>query len=147
MCVETSAYGRKYDAACICTAHIVDLQNTLCCLGVTPQIVNGSDASFMFGNNFSVFNSTVMTAGKLQCWSNIINYCRTQESQAKGIINFVHMNVNENPSDIMTKSRAYNTWYPSWSLSFSDVICISSKNELVSRRVKTGRQHPLSLSS
>ena len=50
-----------------------------------------------------------MLAGKLQHRSHIINYHHTREAQAKGIIKFVHMNGNDNPADIVTKSRTYNT--------------------------------------
>ena len=52
-----------------------------------------------------------MTAGKLQRRSQILNYHLTRESQANSIIKFVHMNVNDNPDDIVTKNRAYNTWF------------------------------------
>ena len=75
-------------------------------------MVNESDASFMFGDFFLVVNSTVITAVKIQHRYHIINYHCTRESQAKDIIKFVHMNGNDNLADIMTKSRAYNTWYP-----------------------------------
>ena len=75
-------------------------------------MVNGPDASFMFGDNFLVVNSTVTTVDKLQRRSHILNYHSTREAQTKGIIKFLHMNGNENPSDIVTKSRAYNTWLP-----------------------------------
>ena len=51
-------------------------------------MVNGTDASFMFGDNFLVVNSTVMSDSKLQHCSYILNYHRTRESQAKGIIKF-----------------------------------------------------------
>ena len=73
---------------------------------------NGSDASFMFDDKFSVVNSTVMPARKIQRWSHIFNHHRTRESQAKGIIKFVNMNGNDNPADIVTKSHASNTWSP-----------------------------------
>ena len=49
--VESDTYGNEYAAYNICTDHTFDLHNTLCCLGVPIQMVNGSDASFMFGNN------------------------------------------------------------------------------------------------
>ena len=75
-------------------------------------MVNGRDSSFMFGDKLLVVNSTVMPAGKLQCRSNVLNCHLTRESHAKGIIKFVHMNLNKNPADIVTKSRAYNTCFP-----------------------------------
>ena len=72
---------------------------------------NGSDPSFVFVDNFSVVNSTVITASKLQCYSHILNYHHTRESQTAVIIKFVHMNGNENPANVVTKSRTYNTWF------------------------------------
>ena len=72
-------------------------------------MVNGTDASFIFCDNLSVVNLTVMSSGKLQLRSHVINYHRTREAQAKGMIKFLHMNGNDNPADIVTKSRTYNT--------------------------------------
>ena len=72
-------------------------------------MVNVTDSSFVFGDNFSVVNLNVMRAGKLQRRSHILNYYRIREAKANGIIKFVHMNGNENPADIVTKSRASNT--------------------------------------
>ena len=86
--VETATYGSEYTANCICTDQIFDLQNTICYLGVPIQMVNGADASFMFGDNLSVVNLTIMPTGKLQRLYHILNYHRTKESQAKGIIKF-----------------------------------------------------------
>ena len=108
-------------------------------------MVNVTDASFMFGDNFLVVNFTVMRAGKLQHRSRIINYHRTRESQAKGVIKFVHMNGNESPADIVTKSRAYNTWFHLMKplMFWSDMEF--SKSELLTRGVKTDCQHLLSL--
>ena len=75
-------------------------------------MVNVSDASFVFGDNFSVFNSTVMPTGKIQRRSHILNYHCTREAQAKDIIKFVHMCGNENTADIVTKIRASNICFP-----------------------------------
>ena len=71
-------------------------------------MVNGSDASFMFGDNVLVVNLNIMPAGKLQRQSHILKYNRTQEDQDRGIINFLNMNSNENLDDIVTKSHAFN---------------------------------------
>ena len=73
-CAKKSTYISEYADARICTDQIIDPQNTLRCLGVPLQMVNGSDASFMFGDNVLVVNSTVMPAGKLQLWSHILHY-------------------------------------------------------------------------
>ena len=53
-----------------------------------------------------------MPAGKLQRQYKISNDNRTREDQAKSIIKFMHINVNDNPAEIVTKICASNTWYP-----------------------------------
>ena len=111
-CVKTSTYGSEYATARICTDHIVDLCNTLRYISVLLQIFNGTDSSFIFGDNFLVSNSTFMPAGKLQRRFHILNCHLTREAQEEVIIKFVHMNGNDNTADIVTKSQAYNTWFP-----------------------------------
>ena len=66
----------------------------------------------MFGGNFLVFNSTVVPAGKLQRRYHILNYHCTIKSQENVVIKFVHINCNDNPADIVTKSHASKTWFP-----------------------------------
>ena len=70
------------------------------------------DAPFMFGDNFSVVNLTIMSSGKLQRRSHILNYHLTREAQADVIIKFVHMNGKEIPAGIVTKRCTPNTWFP-----------------------------------
>ena len=72
-CVETVTYVSEHNATYICTDHIVPLCNTLFYIGVPLHMVNGSDSSFMFGDNLLVVNSTLMTASKLQHSYNILN--------------------------------------------------------------------------
>ena len=72
---------------------------------------NGLKASFMLGDKFLVSDSTVILAGKLQRHSHILNYHHIWESQSKGIIKYVHMNVNENLDDAVTKGRASITCF------------------------------------
>ena len=66
----------------------------------------------MFGDNVQVINSTVLPADKIQHQYQIINDHCTREDQANGIIEFVNMNSNDNPADIVTKICASNNWYP-----------------------------------
>ena len=108
-CIVTAAYGRKYSAYFICIDHIVDLFNNLCYLGVPLHMVKVLDAPFMFGDNFSVVNLTIMSSGKLQRRSHILNYHLTREAQADVIIKFVHMNGKEIPAGIVTKRCTPNT--------------------------------------
>ena len=111
-CAEADTYGSEYAATRICTDNIVDLCNTLLYLGVPLHMVNGLDASYMFGNNILVVNLNVMPSVKLQCRYQILYYNLTWEAQDKGVIKFVHMNGIEKLENIVTKSCAYNTCFP-----------------------------------
>ena len=75
-------------------------------------MANGSDDSFMFGDNFLVVNPTVIPSGKIQRQYRILNYHCTRGAQEKVIIKFLHMNGNYNPAGILTKIRASNTYLP-----------------------------------
>ena len=110
--VETATYGSEFVAARICVDQVIDLRNTLRYLGVPLAIVNGNDASFMFGDNMSVVNSSVLPSGKLQKRAHLLNYHRVREAQAVGTVKFVHMDGKENPADIMTKARSSREWFP-----------------------------------
>ena len=55
-CVKPVTYGSEYSVTRICTDYIVDIINTLLYIGVPLQMGNGSDASFIFGDNFMIFN-------------------------------------------------------------------------------------------
>ena len=81
---------------------VIDHRTTLRYLGVPLGVVNGSDASWMFGDNLSVVNSTVMPNGKLQKRSHLLNYHICREAQASGIINFAHIDGKDNPDNRYT---------------------------------------------
>ena len=86
----------------------------------------------MFGDTFFVVNSSVMPDGKLQRQSHILNYHRTQETQAKAIIKFVYMNVNDKPANIFTNSCAFNTLFP-----LVEPILFQQDMDLLKERVVT----------
>ena len=109
--VKSATYVSEYDAAYICTDHIVDLCNTLFYIGVPIHMVNGSYNSWICGDSLLVFNSTVLIDSKTQYCYHILNYHLTKESQAEGIIKFVHMNGNENNANTTIESRVSNTWF------------------------------------
>ena len=108
-------------------------------------MVNGSDASFMFGYNFSVDNLTFMPDGKLQRRSHIINHHHNRESQAKGIIKSLNINGNDNPAYIVTNIHASNTWFLLMKplLFWSDMNFLTE--QVVAEGIEKGHQHPLSL--
>ena len=47
--------------------------------------------------------------GKLTRRTHLINYHRTREAQATGVVRFVHMSGEENPSDVL--SRSSHHWH------------------------------------
>ena len=70
--------------------------------------MNGSDASWLFGDNLSVVNSTVMPSGKLQKRSHLLNYHMCREAQAAGTINFAHIDGKDsNPADVLTSQESF----------------------------------------
>ena len=58
--IETATYGSEFVAARICIEQMIDLQNTLCYLGVPVNPVG-----YMFGDNKSVVDSASMPHAKL----------------------------------------------------------------------------------
>ena len=111
--VETSTYGTEFCAARIAVDQIIDFRYTLRMLGV-PIMRDGNKAegSWLFGDNLSVVNSSTYPGGKLLKRNHILNYHRVREAQACGICNFIHMDGNKNPSDILTKYKTSSDWYP-----------------------------------
>ena len=109
--VETATYGSEFVAARTAVDQIIELRHTLRYLGVPLATVRGSNASYMFGDNLSVVNSSVLPSGKLQKRAHILNYHRVREAQTAGIVRFVHIDGKENPADILTKPRSSRDWY------------------------------------
>ena len=114
--VETSTYGTEFCAARISVDQIIDFRYSLRMLGV-PLINTSKDStddepSWMFGDNLSVVNSSTLPSGKLLKRNHILNYHRVRQAQACGICNFIHMDGDKNPSDILTKYRSSHLWYP-----------------------------------
>ena len=109
--VETATYGSEFVAARTAVDQIIELRHTLRYLGVPIATVGDSSASYMFGDNLSVVNSSILPSGKLQKRAHILNYHRVREAQAAGIVRFVHIDGKENPADILTKPRSSRDWY------------------------------------
>ena len=103
-------YGSEFVAARTAVDRVIELRHTLRYLGVPLATVGGSNASYMFGDNLSVVNSSVLPSGKLQKRAHILNYHRVREAQAAGIVRFVHIDGKENPADILTKPRSSRDW-------------------------------------
>ena len=63
-CVEIAAYGSEYAASCICTDQIFDVNSNLHYLDIPLHMVNGSDASLIFGYKFLVVSYNIMPCRK-----------------------------------------------------------------------------------
>jgi hypothetical protein len=100
--VETATYGSEFVAARTCVEQIMDLRNTLRCLGVP---IRGS--SWMFGDNESVVNSATQPHAKLHKRHTALSFHRVCEAIAAGIVRFFHIPGDANPADILSKHWGY----------------------------------------
>jgi len=105
--VETATYGSEYSAARTCVEQIIDLRNTLRYLGV-PLL----DASYMFGDNKSVVDSSTIPESKLNKRHTILSFHRVREAIASGMITFHHIPGKQNPADVLSKHWAYCDVWP-----------------------------------
>ena len=89
-------------AAKICVDQIIELRNLLRYLGVP---INSK--SYMFGDNKTVVDSSTIPEAKIQKRHVILSFHRVREAIASGIINFVHVDGDNNPADILSKHWGY----------------------------------------
>jgi hypothetical protein len=84
--VERATYGSENVAAQVCIEQIIDLQNTLCYLGV-PIL----SKSYMFGNNKSVVDSSTQVYAKLHKRHNMLLFPRFCKAIASVVIGFCYI--------------------------------------------------------
>ena len=96
--VETATYGSEFVAARTATDQILDLRLTLRYLGVPIR-----DVSYMFGDNKSVVDSSIIPHAKLHKRHNALSFHRVREAIASGAISFFHIDGDLNPADILSK--------------------------------------------
>jgi Reverse transcriptase (RNA-dependent DNA polymerase) len=101
--VETATYGSEFVAARTCVEQIVDLRTTLYYLGVPVR-----DMSYMFGDNKSVVDSSTQIHAKLHKRHTMLSFHRVREAVASGMVNFVFINGDINPADILSKHWGYS---------------------------------------
>ena len=101
--VETATYGSEFVAARTCVEQIVDLRTTLYYLGVPVR-----DTSYMFGDNESVVNSSTQIHAKLHKRHTMLSFHRVREAIASGMVNFIFINGDINPADILSKHWGYS---------------------------------------
>jgi hypothetical protein len=106
--VETATYGSEFMVARQAVEQIMDLRYTLRMMGIP---IDGP--AWMFGDNQSVITSSTIPSSVLNKRHNALSYHRVRESIASGIIHFMHIEGQCNPSDIFTK---YLGWHKFWPL-------------------------------
>jgi hypothetical protein len=102
--VETATYGSEFIAARTCVDQIIDLRTSLCYLGVPIR-----NKSYVFGDNQTVVNSSVIPHAKLHKRHNALSFHRVREAVAAGIVDIYHLAGNLNPADILSKHWGYQS--------------------------------------
>ena len=105
--VETATYGSELVSTRITTDNIVELRYSLRMLGV-PM----TGASYMFGDNQAVVNSSMIPEYNLKKRHNALSYHHVCEAVAAGIIKYYHIDGNKNPADVLTKFLPHSKWFP-----------------------------------
>jgi hypothetical protein len=101
--VETATYGSEFVAARTCTEQSLDLRNTLRYLGVPVE-----EASYMFGDNKSVVDSSMTPHARLNKRHTILSFHQVCQAIASGFIKFFYIPGQENPADILSKHWGYS---------------------------------------
>jgi len=105
--VQTATYGSEYMAARTATEQIIKLRTILRYLGVPIK-----SASYLFGDNKTVVDSSANPASKLSKRHVLLSYHRVREAIAAGILNFIFIPGSINPADIMSKAWGYQAVWP-----------------------------------
>ena len=96
--VETSTYGSELVAARIATDLIIEWRYKLRMLGIVLE-----DTSMLVGDNMSVVVNTTLPSSALKKKHQACNYHRIREAIAGRIIDFGHIDTNDNVADLCTK--------------------------------------------
>jgi hypothetical protein len=105
--VETATYGSEFVAGRTATEQIMDNRISLRYLGVPIM-----GATYMFGDNKSVVDSSMRIASRLNKRHVLLSYHRVREAIASGVLYFIHIRGAINPADILSKSWGYSQVWP-----------------------------------
>ena len=105
--VETATYGSEFVAARNCVEQAMELRTTLRYLGVRIRPTN-----YMFGDNKSVVDSSVMPHSRLHKRHMALAFHRVREAIAAKIVAFYHIGGDENVADILSKHWGYSSIWP-----------------------------------
>ena len=105
--VQTATYGSEFVAARTCTDAIVDIQYTLCSMGVAVE-----DQAWMLGDNQSVITSSTIPWSLLGKRHNALSYHRVRSAIAHKLLKFCYVPSAENVGDVLTKFLGYKKYWP-----------------------------------
>jgi hypothetical protein len=105
--VETATYGSEFVAARTCVERSIDWRLTLRYLGVPIR-----KRAYMFGDNKSVIDSSMIPHVKLHKRHTALSLHRVREAIAGDMIFFHHIDGKVNPADVLSKHWAHKPSYP-----------------------------------
>jgi hypothetical protein len=105
--VETATYGSEFVAARTCVEQVIDLRLAFYYLGVPLR-----QKSYMFGDNKTVVDSSMIPYGRLHKRHTALSFHRVREAVASGMVGFYHIASEENPADILSKHWGYPQVWP-----------------------------------
>ena len=105
--VETATYSSEFVAARMGVDKTIDLQYTLCAMGVPLE-----EPSWMLGDNQSVVTSSTIPHSTMSKRWVALSYHRVRCAIAHGYIRFCHVDTKNNVSDIMTKALGFVSMWP-----------------------------------
>jgi hypothetical protein len=105
--VQTAMYGSEYLAARTAMEQIIKLLTTLIYLGVPIK-----SASYLFGDNKTVVNSSVNPESKLSKWHILLSYHPVREEIVAHLLNFLFILGSINLADILRKAWGYQAIWP-----------------------------------
>ena len=100
--VETATYGSEFTAARLAVDQIISNRHIFRYLGVPLK-----ETTYMFGDNKSVIDSSMIPHAKLHKRHNFLSFHRVREAIAAKLLRFIFIPSNINPADILSKHWGY----------------------------------------
>jgi hypothetical protein len=106
--VETATFGSEFITARTTIDQIVDLQMTLCYLGIPIQ-----EKSYVFRDNKTVIDASLTPHAKLHKRHNALSFHRVQEAVASKYFTIFHLPGKYNPANILRTipNKIFSWWY------------------------------------
>jgi hypothetical protein len=100
--VETATFGSEFITARTTIDQIVNLQTTLCYLGIPIR-----EKSYIFGDNKTIINTSLTPHAKLHKRHNALSFHCVREAVSSKYVTIFHLPGKYNPADILSKHWAY----------------------------------------